>query len=402
MLKKLFFLCLVLIQSFSFFGQSQLDKAKEIHQRVLTLDSHTDTPLMLNRNGFDFGKRNDPQKRGGRIDLPRMEEGSLDAVFFAVFVGQGPRTVEGNLNAREKAMRIFDQVYTTMSLYPEKVEIARNVADAWRLKKEGKRAIFLGVENGYPIGKDLSMIELLYNRGARYITLAHTKNNDICDSSTDTLEHNGLSGFGKEVVQEMNRLGIMVDVSHISDRAFYDVLKTTTTPVIASHSNARAVCDHPRNLTDDMLLALKKNGGVVQVCVLSTYVKKQEINPDKENAINELRKQYNYFIGLNDEQTQQAHDAWDEIEKKYPVELATVSDLVDHIDYIVNTIGVDYVGIGTDFDGGGALKDCIDVSQIPNITAELFKRGYTEEEIGKIWGGNFLRVFGAVEKARVL
>jgi membrane dipeptidase len=382
-----------LLFSFSVFGQLQDD----FHQKLLTLDSHTDTPLMLGNEGFNFGIRNNPDNGGGRVDLVRMTEGGLDAVFFAVFTSQGIRTEEGNFKAKERAFKIFDNIDATVKANEANISLSTSSADARRNSILGKKSIFIGIENGYPIGNDLSLIETFYEKGARYITLCHSKNNDICDSSTDSTEHHGLSKFGEEVVNEMNRLGIMIDVSHISDEAFFDVLKLTKVPVIASHSNARAICSHPRNLTDSMLFELKKNGGVVQVCVLSAYVKKQAPNPEKEKAIEALRMKYNNFNDLTTEQEKLAGNEWRAIEKQYKGKLASVSDLVDHIDHIVQLIGIDHVGFGSDFDGGGGLSDCKDVSQLANITNELLKRGYSADDIQKFWSGNFLRVFEQVE-----
>lgn len=370
-------------------------EAEKIHRSILTLDSHTDTPLQLGRAGFDISQRNDPHNRGGKVDFPRMEEGGLDAAFFAVFLGQGQRNPEAFQNAQERTDRIFELVHTMLKENSEYAGLALTPDDAYRLKDKGKRAIYLGLENGYPLGLDVSLVQKYYELGARYITLCHTRNNDLCDSSTDPdgPEHGGLSAFGKEVVKEMNRIGMMVDVSHISDQAFYDVLEITDVPIIASHSNARAVCNHPRNLSDDMLLALKENGGVIQLCLLGAYVKDMEPNLEKNAAREALREKYNNFENLSEEEMDQAREEWHAINRKYPDELATVSDLVDHVDHIVNLIGIDYVGIGSDFDGGGALEDCYDVSQMGNITLELVRRGYSKKDIEKIWAGNFMRVF---------
>jgi len=372
-------------------------KAENIHRSVLTLDSHTDTPMMLGHKNYDIGKRNDARNRGGKIDFPRMKEGGLDAVFFAVFVGQGPRDEQGHEKAYQKAVKLFENIEDALTQHPDMAEPAATADEVAAIKNKGKAAVLIGIENGYPIGNDLSIIKEFYDRGARYITLAHTRNNDICDSSTDDEEHGGLSDLGKQVVHEMNRLGMMVDVSHISDKSFYDVLEITKVPVIASHSNARTVCDNPRNLTDEMLLALRENGGVVQVCILSSYVKDLPENPEKESALKELRERYNYFKDISEEEMTKAGEEWYEIERKFPGQLATVSDLADHIDHIVNLIGIDHVGIGTDFDGGGGLEDCFDVSEIGNITLELVRRGYSKKDISKIWLENFLRVFRAVQ-----
>ncbi|MFP4471980.1 MAG: dipeptidase, partial [Bacteroidales bacterium] len=286
--------------------QKLTDRALEIHQKVFTVDSHTDTPLWFARQDFDLSRRHDPHDHGSRVDFPRMKEGGLDGVFFAVFLGQRQRNDSANRQAFERAEMIFDSVYATVERHPELAAIARSPEEAFKLEKQGKRAVFIGIENGYAIGKDLSLIEHFYNRGARYITLCHSANNDICDSSTDTTEHNGLSNFGEDVVREMNRLGMMIDVSHISDSSFYDVLALSTSPVIASHSSARAVCDSPRNLTDDMLEKLAGNGGVAQVCILSDYVKEMPPNAQRDSARNVLREKYRNFENLTDEEMKQA------------------------------------------------------------------------------------------------
>jgi membrane dipeptidase len=375
-------------------------KAIRIHENVLTVDSHTDTPLRFRRETFDIGQRNDPRQGGGKIDFPRMKEGGLDAAFFAVFLGQGPRTDEALEVVRNRTLTIFENVHNAVNKYPELAEIALTPDDAYRLKREGKRAIYIGLENGYPIGQDIEKIAEYYKLGARYITLSHTRNNDICDSSTDPTgyEHGGLSDFGREVVKEMNRIGMMIDVSHISDDAFFDVIKLSNAPVIASHSNARAICDNPRNLSDEMLEAIAKNGGVVQVCVLSSYVAIPTPNPARDSAQNALRIKYRNFEDLSDEESANATKEWYAIDDMFPMKLATVSELVDHIDHIVKVAGINHVGIGTDFDGGGGLADCFDVSEMGNITLELVKRGYKKKDIEKIWGGNFMRVFSKVEK----
>jgi membrane dipeptidase len=377
-----------------------LKKAAAIHERVLTIDTHVDTPFMLEIPGFDISKVNDPRKRGGKVDFPRMKKGGIDAIFFAVFVGQGKRTPEGNQKVKNRALKLFDLIHKTVKAYPNLVELALTSDDAYKIEKKGKRALYIGIENGYAVGKDMALVKKYYDLGARYITLCHTRNNDICDSSTDRKgpEHNGLSEFGKKVVKEMNRLGMLIDVSHISDKSFYDVLEVSKAPVFASHSCARAICDNPRNLTDDMLKKLAKNGGVIQVCILGEYVKKPPPNPQRTAAIQELFKKYKDYDSMSEEEKKKAREEWMAVNEKFPVPPAFVSDAVNHIDHIVKVAGIDHVGIGTDFDGGGGLTDCFDVSQMGNITLELVKRGYTEEQIRKIWGGNFMRVFRAVEK----
>lgn len=375
-------------------------RAREIHDKVLTVDTHCDTPMRMARGEWDMGKRHEPgQRRSGKIDLPRMVEGGLDAAFFAAFVGQGALTPEGHAKAKERANLLIDAIHKMCEDYPDLVGLATTPEDAYRLEREGKRAAFIGMENGYPIGKDISLVEKFYERGVRYITLCHGSDNDICDSSTDRLnpEDNGLSDFGREVVAECSRLGIMIDVSHISDKSFFDVVELTKAPVIASHSSVRTLCNHPRNLSDEMLRALTANGGVIQICFVSSFVKESKPNPEREKAIAELREKYGSLREVKDEALQEKiRKEYTEIFEKYPAERATLKDLVDHIDFVVDLIGVDHVGIGTDFDGGGGIEGCDDVSEMSNITEELLRRGYSEEDIQKIWGGNLMQVFRKV------
>ncbi|MDI3526728.1 MAG: rane dipeptidase [Tenuifilum sp.] len=379
--------------------QSLEEKAKALHAEMVTIDTHTDTPLNFLREGFDFSGENN-SAIGSKVDLRKMEEGGLDAAFFAVFIGQRECTPEGYKKANEKALKIFNAIHESVAKYSDRAEVATSPDDVYRLKKEGKRAIYIGVENGFPIGEDLDQVKRFYDMGARYITLCHTRNNQICDSSTDPdgPKYNGLSNFGRKVVAEMNRLGMMIDVSHISDSSFYDVLALSKAPVIASHSCARAVCDHPRNLSDEMLRAIAKNGGVVQMCILSDYVKISPPNPARDSAYRALREKWNNFRNLTPEQEKQATSEWYKLEEQFPGSRATVSDVVDHIDHMVKVMGIDHVGIGTDFDGGGGVEGCRDASEMYHITMELIKRGYSDKDIRKIWGENFLRVFREVQK----
>jgi membrane dipeptidase len=374
-------------------------KALRIHQRVLTLDTHCDTPFKLLEKDWDIGQYHQPGlPDSGCQDLPRMQAGGLDATFFAVFVGQGPRTAEGHAKAKEKAVAILDAMDAMFKKYPDQCGLALTARDAKALEKENKRAIFIGMENGYPLGHDITLVDYFYRRGVRYITLAHTADNDICDSSTDRRdpEDRGLSDWGRQVVRRMNELGIMVDVSHISDRSFFDVLNLSAAPVLASHSCARAIADNPRNLSDEMLLALKKNDGVIQLCILDAYVKKPPENVERQKALDELQKKEEALGGWDNISDADAKKKLEReyygILRRFPGPPAYVKDAVDHIDHIVRLIGIDHVGIGTDFDGGGGLADCSDVTQLKNITIELVRRGYSEKDIAKIWGGNALRV----------
>lgn len=394
-------LTFLLAVSFSngYTGEKGAARAARLHRGLLTVDSHTDTPLRLIREGTDLSKSSDPGKGGGRLDFPRMEQGGLDGVFFAVFVGQGERTAEAGGKARERALRLFDSIHSVVGRNSDLAGIALNSTDLHTLNREGKKAVYIGMENGYPLARDISMVEKYYDLGARYITLCHTRNNDLCDSSTDPEgeEHGGLTDFGKEVVAEMNRLGMMVDVSHISDSSFFDVIATSAVPVIASHSNARALCDNPRNLSDEMLLALAGNGGVIQLCALSDYVEEPLPYPERDSARSLVRRKYGGWNELNDSTRENFIKEWYAIDETWPPRLAGVSEFCDHVDHIVELVGIDHVGFGSDFDGGAGLEDCYDVSGLPNITLELLRRGYSRKDLEKFWSGNLMRVMREVE-----
>jgi len=377
-------------------NETLIQKALRIHEKALTIDTHTDTPMRIARGNYDVGIRNDFKTTGACVDFPRMKEGGLDGIFFAVFTSQGKCDEASYTKVYNTALHVFDAIHQAVKKNATQAGIAITPDQFRKLAKEGKRTVFIGVENGYPLGTDLRRVEEFYNYGARYITLCHTKNNQLCDSANDTIAAGGLTPFGVSVVKEMNRLGMMVDVSHISDKSFYDVIKLSKTPVIASHSCSRAICNNPRNMTDDMLRTLAKNGGVIQMCILSDYVKKPSPNPARDAALNAIKAKYTN--DLTDTQLDALHKERDDVYARYPQQLANVSDVVDHIDHIVKVAGIDHVGIGSDFDGGGGVADCQEVSQMPNITIELVKRGYSEEDICKIWGENFLRVMTQVEK----
>jgi len=400
MMKLNFFFLTIVAITFSIFVTAEVPekKVREIHDKILTVDTHCDTPMAILDDKFDVGKRNNPPQ--SRVDFPRMREGGLDAIFFAAFTGQRERTSENIENAYKMANQMIDVTYEACRKYNDMAEVATNSADALRLEKQGKRAIYIGMENGFPLGTDIKRVKEFYDRGVRYITLCHSLNNDICDSSSDKKgpEHGGLSEFGKEVVKEMNKYGMMVDVSHISDKAFYDVIKLSKAPVIASHSSVRAIAHHNRNMTDDMIKALAKNGGVIQICLLDVYIKDPDTTSVRYKKEKELNLIYDTkYESMTDDEKKKLREEWRSLRENYPNVLPTVADCVDHIDYVKNLVGIDYVGIGSDFDGGGGVNGCADVSEFPNITAEMLKRGYTGEEISKVWGGNFFRVFKQVE-----
>ncbi len=376
-----------------------IEKALDIHNRVLTLDTHADTPLRMIQPGFDLSERHDPNETGSKLDYPRMVEGGLDAVFFAAFVAQDIRNDDGHNRAKNLCLQMIDSVITSTNRNSDMVGLALNPEDAYSLEKEGKRAIYIGIENGYPIGNDLSNVSLYYKKGVRYITLVHSSNNDLADSSTDSNgpEHEGLSDFGNEVVKEMNRLGIMVDVSHGSDSLFYDTIALSKAPIIASHSNARKVTNHERNMTDEMLKLMAKNGGVVQLTMLSNYLREVPPNAEKDSAIAALRSSMKPVVEMTEEEQNEARESIKKLNDMFPAPMANVKNVVDHIDHIVNVAGIDHVGIGCDFDGGGGIEGVFDASEVMNITIELVRRGYSEDQIEKIWGGNLIRVFKEVQ-----
>jgi microsomal dipeptidase-like Zn-dependent dipeptidase/gamma-glutamyl-gamma-aminobutyrate hydrolase PuuD len=327
-------------------------KAKALHRRILTVDSHTDTPMRF--PAFDPGRR----EGGGKVNLPLMEEGLLDAVFMAVYLPQGARDGVSLKKAYVYALERISGVTALASLYPDRMGIARTPDDARRLKREGRRAVFIGLENGYAIGRDLRNLKRLKDVGVSYVTLCHNGDNDICDSAAGRGEWGGLSPFGKEVVREMNRLGLMIDVSHAADRTFDEVLEHSLRPVIASHSSARALCDHRRNLDDDRIRALASQGGVVQVCLYKGFVREE-------------------------------------------AERASLSDVVGHIRHIVDVAGVGAVGIGSDFDGDGEVIGCRAANELMQITMRLMAEGFDEDDIARIWGGNLMRVMQCVQDAAV-
>ncbi len=375
-------------------------RAMALHDRILSVDTHCDTPGAMTRAAWNIAERHEPGKSGsGLIDLPRMKEGRLDALFFGVFTGQGELSAQAYAKVRERAAAMLDAIDRMCAQNPGLIVKAVTPAEAYRIKKEGKLVAFVGMENGYPIGEDLAQLEAYAKRGVRYLTLCHSADNQICGSSTDRKAPGakGLSEFGRRVVAECNRLGVLVDVSHMSDKSFYDCLAASKAPIFASHSCCRALCDNPRNLSDEMIRALAKKGGVVQMCFLSAYLKTPKPNPERDAALKELEAKYGprrqMAQNIKDEaQRAKAMQEFQAVMQKFPDSRASVKDVVDHIEHIINLVGVDYVGIGTDFDGGGGVVGCAEVSEMHHVTEELLRRGHSDKEIEKIWGGNIMRV----------
>ena len=403
MIKRALTLCLTSGILVSFSPEKNTEKLEKkvqrIHEKCLTVDTHCDTPMLMVKPGFNVGEEHEAPKY--RVDFPRMEKGGLDAMFFAVFTGQKPRTEENYQKTYALANQMLDSIHSSLKHNSDLATLALKADDLAKIEKAGKRAIYIGMENGFPLAKDISRIEEFYKKGVRYITLCHSYHNDICDSSSDSkpAEHNGVSDFGKQVIAEMNRLGMMVDVSHASDKSFFDAIELSKAPVIASHSSVRAIASHNRNMTDEMIQKLAAKGGVIQICLLDAYIKDPDTTTVKFLKLKQLRAKRNTIKGeMTEAQKEAYYKEWEEIQEMDSPDMPAVKNLVDHIDHVKNLVGVDYVGIGSDFDGGGGLRDCADVAQFPNITRELIRRGYSEKEIRKIWGGNLLRAFKQVEK----
>jgi len=445
--------------------QAMIDRARGIHDRVITMDTHVDISAARFTANCNYTMRLTTQ-----VNLPKMKEGGLDAPFLIVYTGQGALTPEGFDGAYKQAVEKFDAVHRLVKeIAPNEIELALTPADVVRINKAGKKVAIIGIENGYPIGTDLERVKEFFERGGRYMSLAHNGNSQLADSnSTEAANggiHGGLSPLGKQVIAEMNKWGMMVDISHPSKQANMQAIALSKAPVIASHSSARALANHSRNMDDELLLALKKNGGVMQTVAFATYVKVDEHGPARQAAVVALGQEFGVTAapgggrgaggagaaagggrqgggapGVNQPAACPVEDGapagtapqagraggggggrgggnaaaiaalpedrraeytrrLSEINAKYPVpERATVADFVNHIDYAVKLIGIDHVGISSDFDGGGGVTGWNSASETFNVTLELVKRGYTEEQIAKLWSGNLLRVWAEVEK----
>ncbi len=395
-------------------------RARAIHDRVLTLDTHVD----INPRNFQLGAANYATELPGRqqVDIPKMERGGLDAAFLIVYVGQSANlTPEGFAQANAQAMEKFAAIHRLVdTIAPDRAALARTAADVRAINASGKRAILIGIENGFPVGSDVTNVAKFHALGGRYMSLAHNGHSQLSDSNTGERDgvwlHHGLSALGREVIREMNRVGMMIDISHPSKASMMQTLELTTAPIIASHSGVRALCDHSRNLDDEQLRALAKNGGVVQLVAFNSYVKCSAAGTARaearQAAIADLRREYG-VTGVRPQEVTAALEALPEarrnaflaaqediVSRRYPADpAATVADFVDHVDYVVKLIGIDHAGISSDFDGGGGVEGWRTAAETFNVTRELVRRGYTEEQIGKIWSGNLLRVMEAVEKA---
>ncbi len=368
--------------------------AERLHRSALVIDLHADTPQrFLFDKTFDFSKRNDT----GHMDIPRMREGGLDAVFMSIWCEgsyTGPKAVKRSLD-------LIDSVYEVARRNPRDLMVATTAADVRRATAEGKIALLLGVEGGHMIDDDLAMLRSFAALGVRYMTLSHFLNTNWSDSSTDKPKHNGLTAFGKDVVREMNRLGVMVDISHVADKTFYDALEVSRAPVIASHSSIRGISNHPRNMSDDMLRALAKNGGVIHINYHADFISQKYLDANRAlgKEVQDADKEMEARCGDDEACKILGSEAR---HKKLTAEgkLPRVSwqEVIEHIDHAVKVAGVDHVGLGSDFDGANMPEGLNDASMLPRITEALLKRGYKAGDIEKILGGNTLRVMEHVER----
>ena len=392
-------------------------KAKEIHNKVITLDTHNDINIKNFSDSINYTQRLESQ-----VNLPKMEEGGLDVAWLIVYTGQDSLTEKAYKKAHENALEKFDAIHRLVKEYaPEQMELALTSDDVRRIHASGKKVAMIGVENGYPIGTDINNVKKFYDLGARYMSLAHNGHSQLSDSNTGEKDsiwlHNGLSDLGKQVITEMNRYGIMIDISHPSKEANKQMIKLSKAPVIASHSSARALCDHSRNLDDELLQLVKENNGVVQTVAFRSYVNTEKsvarrksmdkLVNDTADSLNIKWYAWSEFRKLDEnEQTEffenrkKVMDIANEKVKlltDFPSDV-NVSDFIDHVDYLVGLIGIEHVGISSDFDGGGGIEGWNDASETFNVTLELIKRGYTEDQVSMIWSGNLLRVLDDVQK----
>jgi membrane dipeptidase len=367
--------------------------ARDLHARAIVIDTHADTPQrMLFDKSFDIGLRNS----AGSIDIPRMREGGLDALFFSIWTPGdviGPRGVKG-------ALRQIDKVREAVRTHPKDLLLATSVADIRRAASEHKIAVLMGLEGGHLIDDDLGLLRDYAALGVRYLTLTHSLNTAWADSSGDKPTHNGLTPFGKEVVRELNRLGVMVDISHVSDKTFYDAIEVTKVPLIASHSSCRAISNSPRNMTDDMLRTLGRNGGVVMINYYATFLSEEFRAARRGDALRARIDEATKQCGEDQacailEAERIEHDAM----RSAQLPAVTWDKIVEHIEHAVKVAGIDHVGLGSDFDGATMPLGMEDVSNLPKITDALLKKGYSEQNVTKILGGNLLRVMRQVEDA---
>jgi len=375
--------------------------AREVHQRLLVLDTHFDTAVHLAVPGWSVLERRSWERDFTQVDYPRLMEGGVDGGFWTLFVNQGPRTPEGHTRARDTALLIALRIREMVARHPAQFALATRADDAARIAAEGRQVVYLSMENGYPLGLDLSLIQTFRQLGVRMMGVVHTSNNELADSATDVKgpEWQGLSPLGREMVAECNRLGIVVDASHASDAALAQMLELSTAPIVLSHSGCKAVTDHPRNVPDELLRTLAAKGGVIQMNAFSAYVTSLPIIPERNRALQALYASFGGWREIDSDAKRIAFlEARREIDRRYPAPVATFDEFMAHVLHALRVAGVDHVGFSGDFDGGGGVADLMDVTGAPRITARLLAEGYTEADLAKFWGGNVLRVLRAAEE----
>ncbi len=379
-----------------------LSPEAELHQSFMVLDSHLDTPAYFHTAEYTFSKRGDFDVDGTHVDLPRMNEGGLDGGFWVIFTTQGQLDETSYVAARTIALMRQVAIRELAAKYSDDVELAFTADDADRIFAEGKKIVFQSMENAYPLGEDVSLIEAFYVGGLRMVAPVHFRNNQYADSATDVTQvFGGLSPLGEELVREANRLGLILDGSHASDDTVRDMIALSTTPLILSHSGPKGVYDHPRNLPDDLLKAIADDGGVIQVNAYGGYLEPLVATPERLAAIAELEVQFGKDTSkLTPEQLLAFRAARKEMDKAFPPPRSTYEKFMEHLIYTLKLVGPDHVGIGADWDGGGGVDGMKDVTALPRVTADLLAAGYTEEDLAKIWGGNMLRLMREVEAAK--
>ena len=390
-----------------------LAKAKEIHKRVITLDTHND----INVNNFT-DSINYTQELDNQVNLPKMKKGGLDVSWFIVYTGQGKLDEKGYAKAYDNAISKFNAIHKlTKEIAPNEIELAVTSDDVRRIHAAGKKVAMIGIENGFPVGTDIKRVKEFYDLGARYMSLSHNGHSQLCDSNTGERNnewlHGGVSDLGKEVIKEMNKWGIMIDASHPAKSSIKDMIRLSKAPIIASHSSARALGDHSRNLDDEQLQWIKENGGVVQTVAFKSYLypdKNKKFQEAQKIVLDKIAKEQGFEIlgwgairKLDNEKRAAYFAGYNKIKElakaiKIDAKPVDVADFVNHIDYMVGKMGIDHVGISSDFDGGGGIEGWSDASETLNVTIELVKRGYTEAEIEKLWSGNLLRVLDKVQE----
>lgn len=377
------------------------EAAAVLHDSLLTLDAHLDTPALFHRDGYDFSARGSYERDRTNVDLPRLREGQLDGGFWVIYTAPGPLDDVSYKAARTSAILRQMSIRELAARYAGSVELAFEANDAERIHDEGKIVVFQSMENAYPLGLDVSLLEVFYVGGLRMLGLVHFESNQFADSSTDDPLHGGLSELGKDLVREANRLGLIVDASHASDDALRDMIEISSTPVILSHSGPDGVFEHARNVPDELLVQLAESGGVVHVNAFGGYLEALETSSERQAALDALQTEFgNDTAALTDQELQSYRAARMELDRQFPPPRSTFEKYVEHLLYTINLVGVDHVGIGADWDGGGGVDGMADVAAVPKITQALLEAGFRAEDIAKIWSGNVLRLMRDVERAK--